>query len=60
MTETYLDKKIDNAQLEIENYKIFRRDRSTGQVGGGCLIYVSTNIRSTRLRSLEVPIIEGI
>lgn len=59
ITETYLDKKIDNTQLEIER-KIFRRDRSTGQVGGGCLIYISTNICSTRLRSLEIPTIEGI
>lgn len=60
ITETYLDKKIDNKQLEIENYKIIRRDRSTGQVGGGCLIYISDNICSSRLKSLETEDIEGI
>jgi hypothetical protein len=29
VTKTYLDKNIDNMQLEIENYKIVRRDRLT-------------------------------
>ena len=61
ITETYLDKKIDNRRLEIENYKIIRRDRTTGQVGGRCLIYISDNyVCSSRLKSLETANIEGI
>ena len=60
ITETYFDKKIDNTQLEIENCKIFWQDRSTGQVGRGCLIYISTNICSTHLRSLEISTVERI
>ena len=57
ITETYLDKSIDNIQLDS---KIVRRDRLTGHVGGGCLIYISDNISSSRLKSLETVEIEGI
>ena len=60
ITETYLDKKIDNKQLEIENYKIFRRDRMTGQVSGGCLIYISDHVCSSHLKCLETVKIGGI
>ena len=60
ITETYLDKKIDNRQLVIENYKIIRGDRATGQVGGGCLIYISDNVSSSRLKYLETANIKGI
>jgi hypothetical protein len=60
VTETYLDKNIDNMQLEIENYKIVRRDRLTGQVGGGCLVYISDNINLSRIKYLETKEIEGI
>ena len=37
ITETHLNCKISNSQLEIENYKMVRRDRSSEMVGGGCL-----------------------
>ncbi|CAB3992982.1 Hypothetical predicted protein, partial [Paramuricea clavata] len=59
ITETHLDSKISNQQLEVENYKIFRRDRE-GKQGGGCLIYLMNNICAIRLRSLEATEIEQI
>jgi hypothetical protein len=52
LTETHLDSSISNQQLEIENYKIPRRDRK-GRQGGGCLVYIVNSICSTRLKSLE-------
>ena len=60
ITETHLDSKIPNRQLEIENYKIARRDRDAGTLGGGCLVYIANHICSTRMKSLESPPIEGI
>ena len=60
VTETHLDRKISNRQLEIENYKIMRRDRDAATIGGGCLVYIANHICSTRLHSLESPDIEGI
>ena len=60
ITETYLNCKISNSQLEIENYKMVRRDRSLGMVGEGCLVYVANHLCFTRLKSFESTDIEGI
>ena len=51
---------ISNAQLEIENYKILRRDRAPDKAGGGCLVYIANHVNSVPLKILEVPEIEGI
>ena len=60
ITETHLDRKISNSQLEIDNYKIIRRDRDANTIGGGCLFYIASHICPTRLRSLESSDIEAI
>ena len=60
ITDTYLDGNISNKQLEIEQYRIVRRDRNTGFIGGGCLVYVAYHICFSRLKSLESSDIEGI
>ena len=59
ITESRLDQKILNQQLNIENYKLVRRDRDTG-LGGGCIVYVTDNICFSRLNSLESRDIEGM
>ena len=55
ITETHLDKTISDGQLEVENYKIVRRDRRTQTNGGGCMVYVAN-----RMRTLESEQVEGI
>lgn len=60
ITETHLDEKISDKQLENENYKIIRRDRGLGQSGGGCLIYIANHVCTTHLKSLETMDVEGI
>ena len=60
ITETHLDRKISNRQLEIDNYKIIRRNRDANTTGGGCLFYLANHICSTRLSSLELLDIEAI
>ena len=60
ITETHLDRKIYNRQLEIDNYKIIRRDRDANTIGGGCLFYIANHICSTRLSSLESKDTEAI
>lgn len=60
ITETFLDARISNKQLHVDNYKIVRRDRNTGQDGGGCLIYIASHICYSRLKSLEPPDVELI
>ena len=44
-TETWLDKSIQNAEIECDNFNVYRKDR-TGQIGGGVLIAVNSNIDS--------------
>ena len=60
ITETFLDGSISDKQLHVDNYRIVRRDRNTGQDGGGCLIYIASHICYSRLKSLEPPDIELI
>ena len=45
-TETWLHKGVGDAELEMENYQIYRRDRETGH-GGGLLIAVCKSLDST-------------
>ena len=56
ITESHLNEKISNKQLNIANYKIVRKDRNNGS-GGGCIAYV---LNCLRLKSLETRDIEGI
>ena len=58
ITESHLEAKISNQQLNIANDKIARKDRDNGP-GGGCVVYVSNNICCSRLKSLETLEIEG-
>ena len=53
MTESYLDKKMDNKRLEIENYKFIRLDWKKGKIGGDCLIYISDHVTSVHRKSIE-------
>jgi hypothetical protein len=39
LCETWLNKDIDDIEINLENYKVFRSDRSIG-TGGGVLFYV--------------------
>ena len=42
-----------DAALEIEGFDSYRKDRTDGVRGGGCVIYVSRELRSYRCRELE-------
>ena len=60
ITETHLDRKISNRQLEIDNYKVIRRNRDINTTGGGCLFDIANHICSTRPSSLKLLDIEAI
>lgn len=59
MTETWLYSKVNYSELGLNNFNIFRTDRSNEfeNRGGGVLIGVRTGIK---LKRIEVPIISGI
>ena len=48
LTETWLKPCVQNAQLHIDNYNIFRCDRST-RVGGGVLLYAHQDLPITNV-----------
>ena len=60
ISETHLDRKISNRQLEIDNYKIIRRNRDVNTTGGGCLFDIANHICSTRPSSLKLLDIEAM
>ena len=59
ITESHLERKISNHQLNIPNYKIIRKDGDYGP-GGGCIVYVSNHICCSRLKSIETREVEAI
>ena len=44
VSEIWLDCKITDSELLSDNFNIFRKDRTTGQKGGGLLMAVNANI----------------
>lgn len=49
ITETHLSPDITDAEIFIENFKIFRGDRNDGRDKGGSAIYVHNNIPCVRI-----------
>ena len=47
-TETWLKPEIFTAELELDDYNVYRRDRPSG-VGGGVMIAVHNSISSTEV-----------
>lgn len=58
ITETHLDKNILNKQIHIDNYKLVRRDRTSGS-GGGCIFYVADYVNIQHLKHLYVNDVEA-
>ena len=49
ITETHLSPEINDAEIFIENFTIFRGDRRDGRDKGGSVIYVHNNLPCTRI-----------
>ena len=47
VTESWAGEDIPDAELMLEGFDMYRRDRDTGNRGGGVLLYVKANLRST-------------
>ena len=59
ITESWLDGRTSDEDINIENFKLFRRDRP-GDYHGGICVYVRSNIFSMRRNDLELPNLECI
>jgi len=58
VNETKIDEDIDDEDISLQGYKIFRKDGN--QYGGGVLIYVSEALESFKMDELEEEHIEGV
>lgn len=59
LTETWLDQRTPDNDIEFNGYKTYRRDR-VGDSHGGVCVYVNDNLYSKRRHDLEVPNVECI
>lgn len=59
LTETWLDYRTSDETLNIEGFKLYRRDR-TGDNHGGVCVYAKSNVYSRRRTDLELQDIECI
>ena len=55
ITETHLNSEVVDAEIMIDNYTIFRKDRDNGREKGGSLIYVSNSICATNIENFNAP-----
>jgi hypothetical protein len=56
LTETWLNSDIDNSEIGIVGYDIFRADRKPTMKGGGILIYVRSNIPAVEFTYMRSPL----
>ena len=59
ITESLIDGRTPDEDRQIENFKLFRLDRSGDHYGGIC-VYVRNNVYSRRRNDLELPKIKCI
>jgi exonuclease III len=52
LNETKIDESVSDADISIPNFDIYRRDRN--KHGGGVLIYVSSRINSTYVKTINL------
>ena len=54
VTETWIHNHIGDGEVAIENYRLFRRDR-TGRAGGSVCIYIHESFEVKQLTNLAHP-----
>ena len=57
LSETWLDGNVNDGELQVPGYRMYRKDRSSGK-GGGVMVYVSEGVKSLRREDLENDFLE--
>ena len=58
LSETHLDCTIESAEINIDGYQLFRKDRN--RFGGGCAIYARNELSPSEIISMNEPHVESI
>ena len=51
MTETHLSENVENAEVNIPGYMIYRADRASPRSHGGCMVYVRNDLATQLVTS---------
>jgi hypothetical protein len=49
LTETWLSESIDNSEISVKDYQLFRLDRNSQTKGGGLLLYINSCIPAVQI-----------
>ena len=62
ITETWLNERISNSEIAIENFSIYRKDRSDDKGGraGGVIVYVRNSVISFSCEELNKYCTESV
>ena len=55
VTETHFNPEISNAEIKINNFRVFRKDRDTGKKFGGSCIFVHNTIQADLIDTFVAP-----
>lgn len=60
ITESHATKEISDAEIKLNNFKIFRQDRINGKACGGSCIFVHNSIEAEYIENFDAPDSIGI
>ena len=60
VTETHLTEEISNAEIKLQNFQVFRKDRENGKSCGGSCIFVHNTIEAEYAQHFVAPDSVGI
>ena len=53
LTETWLTPDVADTEIQLNDFKLFRADRSSNRMGGGVLLYCRSSLRPSLVKSLS-------
>ena len=55
VSETWLQEHVNNAEISLKGYEMYRNDRCNGRLGDGVLLYIKTDIQSVEFWPTQFP-----
>ena len=60
ISETHLNQGINDCEVKLDNFQIYRQERTTGRKGGGSCVFVHKAINAEFIHDLHAPDSVGI